>query len=125
LASESLVVDKQLQPGEIVVFIQKGGVMTAAIDPSSGNPFPIDQFGQEKGWLAVTDSHRAIYGYFSGFGGAKFGGSFGFTGWQDDGRGVALINEGIGPEDLLILVPMTVAPAVLHAAMSKNFGDPM
>ena len=125
MATEQQVAQNALQPGETIIFIQRGGVMTAAMDPTTGAPFPIDQFGNDKGWLAAIDSQRVIYGYFGGFGGAKSGGSFNFTGWKDDPRGVAFINEGIGPEDLLIFTPKSVHPGVLHGTMSKKFGPAM
>jgi hypothetical protein len=121
--NEEQLVRKELGTGERIVFIQRGGVMTAALDPQTGEPFPIDQFGTSKGWLAVTSDRRVFYGYFGGLGGAKFGGTFGFSRWDDDPRGLALLNEGLGPVDLCIFVPMTIAPDALRASMNKEFGS--
>jgi hypothetical protein len=121
MASDQQVAQKYLQPGESIILVQRGAVMTAAIDPSGGM-FPIDNFGTAKGWLAVTDGQRVTYGYLGGMGGAKWGGSFGFTGWKDDPRGVAFINEGIGPEDICIFVPKSIAPGALHGQMAVKFG---
>jgi hypothetical protein len=123
MASEDQVARRQLQEGEDIVFIQRGGVMTAMMDPQTGQPFPIDEFGTGKGWLAATTDNRVVYGYFGSFGGAKLGGQFGFTSWQDDPRGVAFMNEGIGPEDVCIFIPKTIAPAALHGQLSKILGN--
>lgn len=123
MASEDQIARRLLKTGEEIVLIQRGGVMTAALDPATGQPIPIDQFGTSKGWLAVTTNKRVIYGFFGGFGGAKLGGAFPFTRWQDDPRGAAFFNEGIGPEDFCIFVPKTIAPAALHGFLTKAFGN--
>lgn len=123
MAREDQVARRQLQGGEEIVFIQRGGVMTGMLDPRTGQPIPIDEFGTGKGWLAATTEHRVIYGYFGSFGGAKLGGQFGFTRWQDDPRGVAFINEGIGPEDICIFIPKTIAPAALHGQLARSLSN--
>lgn len=50
-------------------------------------------------------------------------GAFGFTDWKPDPRGVAFINEGLGPEDLCVFVAKehthpapTSAPRELRAS---------
>lgn len=122
MATEEAVAQRLLEAGERIVFVQPGGVMTAAIDPSTGRLFPIDEFGTGKGWLAVTSDRRVVYGYFGPFGGARFGSAFTFTGWREDPRGLALVNEGIGPEDVCIFIPRAIAPAALHGYMLQAFG---
>lgn len=123
MATEEAVVKQLLQTGERIVLIQRGGVMAAAMDPQTGQPFPIDEFGTSKGWLAVTTDRRVVYGYFGGFGGAKFGESFTFTNWSEDPRGVAFENTGIGLEDICIFIPKTIAPSALHGHMVSEFGQ--
>lgn len=122
VANEQRVAQSHLQAGEQIVFIQRGGVMTGMRDPATGQPFPLDQFGTSKGWLAVTSNERVIYGYFASLGGAKFESSFSFSDWDDDPRGVAFVSTGIGPIGFCVFLPKTIAPAVLHAIMSKAFG---
>lgn len=124
MANEDRVARRHLQTGEDIVFIQRGGVMTAAIDPRTQQPIPIDEFGTGRGWLAATTTNRVIYGYFGAFGGAKLGGVFPFTRWEDDPRGIAFINEGFGPEDLCVFTPKTIAPEALHAHMNLAIDTP-
>jgi hypothetical protein len=123
MATENQVAKRHLTAGEDIIFIQRGSVMTAMLDPASGRPVPIDEFGTSKGWLAVTSEQRGIYGYFAALGGAKFGSSFSFTRWDKDPRGVALINEDIGPIDICVFIPKTISPAAMHGAMAKAFGS--
>jgi len=123
MATENQIARRQLQKGEDIVFIQRGGVMTAMIDPNTGQAFPIDEFGTGKGWLAVTSQSRVIYGFFGTFGGAKLGSQFGFTRWMDDPRGVAFMNESIGPEDVCIFIPKTIAPAAIQAQLSQSLSN--
>ena len=121
MATERSVTERLLLDGEHIVFVERGAVVAAATDHATGEMFPIDQFGADKGWLAVTSGQRVVYGYFSSFGGAKHGSSFRFKSWSRDPRGLAF-EAGLGPEDICILMPSVLSPEDLHAQMAGAFG---
>jgi hypothetical protein len=122
VSDEEKVAKAELAPGESLLFIQRGAVMTAVLDPTSGTPVPVDQFGTSRGWLAVTSMRRLLYGYFGFLGRAKRGGARHIAFWRGDPRGVSFGLEGPGLEDVCLFVPMTISPEVVYAVLSRNLG---
>ena len=98
MAHEYRIAESHLQPGERMLFVQRGGVTTGVVEP---HPVTLDEFGKSRGWLAVTSSRRLLYGYFTRFGRAKFEHAFGIKRWKEDPKGMAFEIDG-GPIDLVI-----------------------
>jgi hypothetical protein len=122
MASEDKVARQHLLRGEEIVVIQRGAVSVGAIDRRTDSVHPMFQAGTSKGWVGVTNERRVIYGSFGRFGSAKFEGAFRFTSWSSDPRGVAFENTGMGPEDICVFIPMTIAPQALHEILGRSSG---